>query len=428
VSTGPTGSQDRVRAARVLTDIVNRGKTIDQSFGRSDPSPLLQELVYGTLRHYQALNDLVSAELERALRSKDLDLRCLMLVGAYQLHYMRIPDHAAINETVNACRGLKKPWARGLVNAVLRKVAKSKPNERSYGLPAWMVQKLDKTYQAASRPLQAATQERAPMSLRVNLSRTSPDDYLALLEEGEVAAAPGWIPENLILEQPIPVRSLPGHKEGLVSVQDAGALFAADLVISKPAGRILDACAAPGGKLFHIVERAPDATVVGLEISGPRLAHLEAEAMRLGHDSVELIQGDATNLDWHDGSSFDAILLDAPCSGSGTLRRHPDIKFLRQESDLAAYARLQQSMLENLISLLSAGGTLVYCTCSLFPEENDAVIETFLEKHPEVQLAELALPTGRPTRFGWQLLPLPAEGGPNRTVDGFYFARMTLPG
>jgi 16S rRNA (cytosine967-C5)-methyltransferase len=143
---------------------------------------------------------------------------------------------------------------------------------------------------------------------------------------------------------------------------------------------------------------------------------------------VELIQGDATNLDWHDGSSFDAILLDAPCSGSGTLRRHPDIKFLRQESDLAAYVRLQQSMLENLISLLSAGGTLVYCTCSLFPEENDAVIETFLEKHPEVQLAELALPTGRPTRFGWQLLPLPAEGGPNRTVDGFYFARMTLPG
>ena len=384
--------------------------------------------MYGTLRHYQALDDLVSAELERALRSKDLDLRCLMLVGAYQLHYMRVPDHAAINETVNACRGLKKPWARGLVNAVLRKVASATPNERSYGLPDWIVKKLDSAFPEKSRSLQAATLDRAPMSLRVNIGRIDPDAYQTLLDERDIVAHPGWVPENLILDHPIPVRSLPGHEEGLVSIQDAGALFAAELVAPMNRGRILDACAAPGGKLFHLAEQAPDATVVGLELSPRRLEHLEAEAIRLGHGSVDLIHGDATNLDWHDGSPFDAILLDAPCSGSGTLRRHPDIKFLRRESDLAAYARMQLAMLENLIALLSAaGGTLVYCTCSLFPEENDAVVEAFLERHPEVELADLSLPTGQSTRFGWQLLPLLAEGSQNRTVDGFYFARMTTP-
>jgi len=434
-------SQDRMRAARILVGVLHQGKTTDQSFGSREPTPLLQELVYGTLRHYYTLDALVGAELERSLRSKDLDLRCLMLVGAYQLHYTRIPDHAAINETVTACRGLKKPWARGLVNAVLRKVAKEGPTERSFGLPDWIVEKIDLAYPDDAEAVMAATLERAPMSLRINTSRVDPGDYLAQLQEAGIRANPGWLPENLILESPVSARKLPGFADGQVSVQDGGAQFAAPLVsgtavpgargIERPApGRILDACAAPGGKLFHITERAPDALVFGLELSEPRMTHLQEEAARLGHPDVQLILGDAAKSDWCTDPSYDAILLDAPCSGSGTLRRHPDIKILRKASDLAVYAALQFDLLTNLWQMLADGGTLVYCTCSLFAEENDQVVERFLATESQAHIVDFTLPVGRKTKHGWQLVPLPQNtpekaSGPDKSVDGFYFARMT---
>ncbi|MEJ2088681.1 MAG: 16S rRNA (cytosine(967)-C(5))-methyltransferase RsmB [Gammaproteobacteria bacterium] len=427
MSTAPSGSADRARAARLLVEVLQDGKTLDQTFGLGASSPLLQELVYGTLRYFLIRDERVDEELARRMKTRDLDLRCLMVVGAYQLHYTRIPDHAAINETVAACRGLKKPWARPLVNAVLRKVAGKQPNERSFGLPDWIAQAFDTHYPAHADRLKAATLERAPMSVRVNVLKVAPDAYRRALAEQRIGAAPGWFPEHLILDRPVPVRQLPGHAEGLVSVQDAGALFAAGLVSGKtPPARILEACAAPGGKLFHLIERMPDAAVTGLELSEPRLRHLENEAVRLGHQEVTLVHGDAATRDWAAAASFDAILLDAPCSGSGTLRRHPDIKLLRHPSDLAGYAERQLAMLDNLFELLAPGGALVYCTCSLFPEENDDVIAAFLDHQPRAVLTPLELEVGIATRHGWQLLPLPAAGDPpNRTVDGFYFARMT---
>lgn len=369
----------------------------------------------------------VAAHLDREFRSKDLDLRCLLLVGAYQLLYLRTPDHAAINETVNACRALRKPWAKGLVNAVLRRIAAAPaPVEQSFGLPGWMAERLGDAYPDEAHALMAATLERAPMSIRINRARVHPDVYAATLADAGIPSHPGWWPEHRILETPIPARELPGYETGQVSIQDAGAQLVAPLVAERcPRGRILDACAAPGGKLFHLAELAPDARITGLERSASRLAHLHRERARLGHEAVSLLEGDATGEDWHDGVPFDAILIDAPCSGTGTLRRHPDIKLLRRAEDLADYAALQFSLLTSLWRLLGSDGVLVYCTCSLFPEENDEVIERFLTATPDARIEPVTAPTGKAMRHGWQLLPLAAAGIPDTSVDGFYFARMT---
>ena len=282
-------------------------------------------------------------------------------------------------------------------------------------------------YQLSS--VKQACLARAPMCLRVNLRKLSREDYRDRLGKAGIASEPGWQPESVILESPVPVRELPGHGEGLVSVQDSGAMFAAEVLAlaettSEEPLRLLDACAAPGGKLFHLAERYPSAVLTGLEPSEPRLAHLKAEAARLGHADVRLMAGDATGTDWNPGETFHGILVDAPCSGSGTLRRHPDIKVLRSEKDLVGYRTLQARLLSNLFPLLEPGGVLVYCTCSLFPDENDDVVGAFLKEHPEASVEPLTLPTGMQTRFGWQLLPLPAGPGPDMSVDGFYFARL----
>ncbi len=456
--------------------VVYEGKTTDQSFGKDPSSPqedeladskeqgsaLLSELVYGTLRHYYELAERVDAHVQKPLRSKDLDLRCLLLVGAYQLLYLRIPDHAAINETVNACRGLKKPWARGLVNAVLRGIARERleqvksgrdpaagihPNKHSVEFPAWLAERLHAQYPAQYAGLAKATLERAPMVLRVNARKATSGQCLEALAAEGIRAGKGWLPETLILDQPVPVRNLPGYQSGTLSVQDAGAQFAAALLADGQPKRVLDACAAPGGKLFHLRERLPEAEIVGIERSETRYAHLEAEAARLGHETVTLRRADATGRDWATGDAvapFDAILIDAPCSGTGTLRRHPDIRLLRKPEDLADYQRLQLDLLRNLWPMLSTEGTLLYCTCSLLAEENDDIIETFLEETAgAVRSRPIELPTGIKTRQGWQLLPLPAASVseatteqtevaptapswmPNRSVDGFYFARLT---
>ena len=452
-----SGHQERARTARALHRVIHQGKTTEQSIGTEAVTPLITELLQGSLRHYFSLADRVRAHLNRPFREKDQDLFALMLVGAYQLVYMRIPDHAVINETVGAVTQLKKPWAKGLINAVLRKIAKEAGNnadeastEHSFELPMWMLQTIRADFPVQAEDVARATTERAPMSIRVNVRRTSVADYLVHIKEAGIDAHAGNFPEHLVLSAPVPVRDLPGYEAGLVSVQDAGAQFAAHLApASLPENaRILDACAAPGGKLFHLAERFPGADLVGLEISADRIEHMQQEATRLGHDNVRLVAGDATARDWlgaacpetpeTDSIRFDLILLDAPCTGSGTLRRHPDIKVLRSPADVDAAASLQRRLLDNLWPLLADGGCLIYCTCSLFAAENDRVIEAFLrqandesihagsDQPPATVPERLDLPIGTATRCGWQLLPLPAgEGAPNRSVDGFYFARMT---
>jgi 16S rRNA (cytosine967-C5)-methyltransferase len=301
-----------------------------------------------------------------------------------------------------------------------------------------MIRILEATYGEEAPALMLANNERAPMALRVNLCRIDPARYCQVLDDAGLAwrrptsasaAAASWGSETVILEQPVPSSRLPGYAAGLVSIQDAGAQLAAAVVshdlnpdqaqrpaASKP--RLLDACAAPGGKLFHLLERFPSTIAVALDSSPARMAILDQEGRRLGHTHHVGLTGDAGTHSWWDGAPFDMVFLDAPCSGSGTLRRHPDIKVLRQAGDLVRYAALQATLLRSLWQVLRPGGTLVYCTCSLFPAENDVVVEGFLTEAPDATIERFGLPTGRPMRMGWQLLPMDAD------TDGFYFARI----
>lgn len=433
---------DRARAARILVAVLHQGKTTDQSFGQvsgagndKSPSPLCQELVYGSLRYFYSLNRALEGLLAKELRSKDLDLRCLMIVGAYQLAYMRIPDHAAINETVNACRSLRKPWARSLVNAVLRGFSKQLDGyraERSFELPEWISQRLVADYADDADSIMAGLLERAPMSLRINSRRTTGAAYAAKLDAADIPWLPGIYPEHLVLETPVRTGELPGYGEGEVCVQDGGALVAAHLLPVPPQGRVLDACAAPGGKLFHLAEAHPDADLVGIELSQPRFEHLNEERARLGHDHVTLLQADASSLDWWDEQPFAAILLDAPCSGIGSLRRHPDIKHLRAEQDLIGYQQLQLALLRNLWRVLASAGNLLYCTCSLFQEENDNVVQQFLAQTEDAMHQPITAPLGQSTGYGWQLLPQPgvpedvaARPNPCHQIDGFYYSLLS---
>jgi 16S rRNA (cytosine967-C5)-methyltransferase len=424
----------RARAAQLLSRILVRRLTTDQVFGSDAHEPLLLELVYGSLRHYYSLSQSVAQALDRPLRAKDHDIECLMVVGLYQLRHLRIPPHAVIHETVEAARHLRKPWAKGLVNAVLRR---AKPAEPSLEHSPWMERMIRDAWGAVAEPLMRADNERAPMAVRVNRARIAPDAYAAELRKVGVSFRPPgadrdasctWGPETLVLDTPVPVVRLPGHADGLVSVQDAGAQLVAPLLaFLLTAAReargalgelqVLDACAAPGGKLFHLMELDPSLQLAALDASAPRMTNLQAEAQRLGHTGVRSVVADATLADWRGADdTFDAVLLDAPCSGSGTLRRHPEIKVLRQASELATYAELQGKLLRALWQTVKPGGALLYCTCSVFPLENDGVFGAFLDAHPDAEIVGLELPTGQPTQSGWQLLPL------NPDTDGFYFA------
>ncbi|MFU8813851.1 MAG: 16S rRNA (cytosine(967)-C(5))-methyltransferase RsmB, partial [Pseudomonadales bacterium] len=413
----------------------------DQAIAASELTPLVQELVFGSLRHYFSLSHLVRSALHNPLKRKDRELMALMIVGAYQLVHMRVARHAAIFETVEACAALERPWARGLVNAVLRKcaaaadaaAAEGAPLERSFEHPSWLEDALRQEY-ADAEAIMDANNCRAPMALRINLARTSPEAYLDSLEaaalparlaqpDDESSARDGsasWLgPETRILLAPVPTSRLPGYREGLVAVQDAGAQVAANVMAPKPGERLLDACAAPGGKLFHLMERHPEVELTALEKNPRRLAQLREEGRRLGHEGFVSLAGDATALDWWEGTPYQHVLIDAPCSGTGTLRRHPDIKVLRKPEDIRSFADLQGRLLANLWRVLAPQGSLLYCTCSILAAENDAVVGRFLDQQHDAVSKPLRLAAGRATQHGWQLLPTGVD------TDGFYYARLS---
>lgn len=419
----------RAEAALRLTEIIVRERTTDQVFGNSSSVvPLVGELVFGTLRHYDSLADVVNRQLQKPLKYSDMDIFHLLMIGLYQRHFTRIPDHAAVNETVAATRHLKKPWARGLVNAVLRRAPNPEP---SFEHPAWFPDALGPTLQSLAPEIMTANNTRAPMALRVNLRKTSLAEYEAQLKSaglgfhsaaGDQDSGSSWGPETLILDAPIPSRLLPGFTEGMVSIQDAGAQLLPAVMRSggiAPTGTLLDACAAPGGKLFHLLDQFPDLKVTAIDRSARRMETLTLEARRLASREFRSLVADGLSDDWWGGELYDQILLDAPCSGSGTIRRHPEIKLLRKKEALPAYAIAQQALLNSLWPKLTSGGSLIYCTCSLFDLENDAVIEAFLRDHPTATNTRIQLSTGIPTRFGWQLIPTDPR------TDGFYFARLT---
>ncbi len=409
-------TDDRAKAARLLARTLGRGDTLEAVHG-GDSNPLCRELIYGCLRHYFSLAAALNARLRRPLRSQDLDVYCLLLVGAYQLCWTRIPDHAAINETVAAADVLGKPWAKGLVNAVLRKVAAS-PVPSSMEHPPWLVQRLKRQYPEQAQALMVANNERAPMSLRINRNKVEPKQYRQLLRQAGIDFTRSWLPESVVLNQPQGMAALPGFGEGWVFVQDIGAQLVGGLIGCrlKNGQRLLDACAAPGGKLFHILECGLGIDATALDISPTRLATLRQIGQRLGHEQFNALAANAAGAKWWDGQPFDFVLLDAPCSGLGTLRRNPDIKVTRTSAQVTKAALLQAALLKNLWRTLRPGGTLLYCTCSILAEENDEVVESFMQAAGDASTGGIDLPTGSATKRGWQMLPI------EPSTDGLYLA------
>lgn len=490
----------RAQVVHGLQQITEQGRTLDWLLEhRSNwcETPLQRELLYGCARHYDALAATIDTYLKKPFKPKDQDIYALMIVGAYQLIFMKTPSYAAINETVNAARVLSKPWAKGLVNAVLRQIDRSIQTDElvTSGIewaalchPTWLSKKIQTQYPQRWQAVLLANNSRAPMTLRINTPRCSIAAYCAMLDAAGMRYQTTSLDETVTLDQPLPAEDLPGWGEGYVSVQDLGTQFAAHLlcqhlaeqsttaVASEPGVpsdgtaadisenpkseplRILDACTAPGGKLFHLHERllakgtvheivAVDAIQKRLDATetiGKRLQHFNSpeNADSSGNDLVgniaknsdltkvgsaqtmltisplQLICGDASQDTLTAGGEFDAILLDAPCSGSGTLRRHPDMRLLMQPEQLTAHTELQAAMLRNLWQQLKPGGTLLYVTCSIFAEENDAVIEQFMAENSTACGLSCALPHGEATHLGWQILP--SLNGP----DGLYFCAL----
>jgi 16S rRNA (cytosine967-C5)-methyltransferase len=419
-----SGAALRARAARVLADVIS-GTSLDRALepvSGSGERALLHEFVYGTIRHWFSLNEIIDVASTNRLRERDLTLRCLVALGAHQILHMRIPAHAAVNETVAAAPRIGRTSAKGLVNRILRRVS-AEPivptsEEGRFDHPLWLIDRVRTQRPNDWRTLLEVDNGRAPMALRVNRARVSRDAYRALLDAAGLAHRIGFCDSALVLERATSAADLPRYTDGWVSVQDEGAQLAAELFAPKPHDRALDACAAPGGKALACLERAP-ADLLAIDIDEARCEATRREFRRLGFDAAAVRQGDATRLDWWDGRLFERILLDAPCSGTGTLRRHPDIKVLKRESDVPAYQRVQLELLASLWRVLAPGGTLLYCTCSILDEENEQVASAFVSKTTDAAIEPIVATCGEQTPHG--LLLLPTEGGP----DGFYYAKLT---
>ena len=425
----------RLAAARALAAVLSGKASLNSSLpaqlDKVDERDrgLTQDLAFGTARWQPRLDLLAAQLLQKPFKAADADVQALLLVGLYQLFYTRIPAHAAIGETVGCADKLKKPWAKGLLNAVLRRAQREgeallagmerDPVVRT-AHPRWLQKALKAFGPERWEAICAANNAHPPMILRVNRRHHSRDAYLALLAEAGVgASACQYSRDGIVLAEACDVRSLPGFAQGWVSVQDEAAQLCADLLELAPGQRVLDACCAPGGKTCHLLEAETGlAHVVAIDLEAKRLTRVRENLDRLQLDA-ELIACDARDTaSWWDGKPFQRILLDAPCSATGVIRRHPDIKLTRQADDIPALAALQGELLDALWPTLEVGGMLLYATCSSLPTENTEVIEAFLTRTPGARELDLATEAGVRQPHGRQLLA--QEGG----HDGFYYANL----
>ncbi|WP_312819186.1 16S rRNA (cytosine(967)-C(5))-methyltransferase RsmB [Pseudomonas sp.] len=425
----------RLAAARALAAVLSGKASLNSSLSAQldkvdeRDRGLTQDLAFGTARWQPRLDLLAAQLLQKPFKAADADVQALLLVGLYQLFYTRIPAHAAIGETVGCADKLKKPWAKGLLNAVLRR-AQREGEQLLAGMerdpvvrtahPRWLQKSLKAFWPEQWEAICAANNAHPPMILRVNRRHHSRDAYLELLAEAGVAAsACQYSRDGIVLAEACDVRGLPGFTEGWVSVQDEAAQLSADLLELAPGQRVLDACCAPGGKTCHLLEAEPGlAHMTAIDLEAKRLTRVRENLDRLQLDA-ELIACDARDTaSWWDGKPFQRILLDAPCSATGVIRRHPDIKLTRQAEDIPALATLQGELLDALWPTLEVGGMLLYATCSSLPTENTEVIDAFLARTPGARELDLATEAGLRQPHGRQLLA--REGG----HDGFYYAKL----
>ena len=418
----------RSLAAQLIERVVDKGESLSailpgaQKALADKDGALLQELCFGVMRTLPQLEALIGKLMERPLTGKQRVLHYLIMVGLYQVLYTRVPAHAALAETVAGAEVLKRANLKGLINGVLRQfqrqqealIAEVDQGPQRYWHPGWLLKRLQAAWPEQWQQIVEANNQRPPMWLRVNRQHHSREAWLALLQAEEKAAFTGDTPDALRLESPAPVSQLPGFDQGWVTVQDLSAQRCALLLEPQDNERILDLCAAPGGKTTHILEIAPKANVLAVDIDEQRLSRVHENLQRLGMQA-EVRQGDGRKPeDWCGEQQFDRILLDAPCSATGVIRRHPDIKWLRRDRDIAELASLQREILQAVWPRLKSGGTMIYATCSILPEENHQQIAAFLAEHDDA-IAE-KLPQGEIN--GWQVFPS-VDGG-----DGFFYAKL----
>ena len=420
----------RLIAAKVLTSVIRDGQSLTAALNNtlgvveSDKDrAFIQALCYGVCRNFHRLDYILSQMLDKPL--KDLDVKALALIGLYQLKFMRVKSHAAVSETVLAAR--KKPWAKALINALLRSYLRGQEgfeqkadNVKSalVSHPDWLIQQIEQDWPIQAQQIFQQNNEQPPMALRVNLANISQDQYLQKLrDQGIEAEAVSFCRSAILLNKPAVVDILPGFSEGWVSVQDTAAQLAAELLDVQIGHRVLDVCAAPGGKAAHILEHQPKVReLVAVDIDKLRLQRVNDNFQRLKL-SAKLIVGDASKPeDWWDGQLFDRILLDVPCSALGVIRRHPDIKLLRRAEDISTLQVLQQRIMTAVWPLLAPGGIMLYATCSILKQENEQQIEAFLATNTNAIEVPINADWGLVRRYGRQILT------GESAMDGFYYA------
>ncbi|MEO8316156.1 MAG: 16S rRNA (cytosine(967)-C(5))-methyltransferase RsmB [Pseudomonadota bacterium] len=424
------GATAMASAAAALAAVVGDGGcTAEEALHRVSPKPedraATRAILAGTLRWFLRLAPALESLLKPGQEMHPL-VRAVLCTALYQVEYSRAPAASVVNIAVDAVRVLGQGAASGFVNALLRRflrehavimarVDDSKPSRLAH--PRWMLRRIREAWPDAAEQIVAANNEAPPMTLRVNLARTTREVQLAALAAQNIASEAGPGATGIVLEQAADVNALPGFAEGLISVQDAGAQLAAELLDAQAGEYVLDACAAPGGKTGHILERAAGVELIALDCDSNRLERVQQNLTRLGL-SAQLKVADLLIPGWWDGRPFDRILLDAPCSGTGVIRRHPDIKLLRRQEDIFGFAATQLAMLLRCATMLKPGGLMVYATCSILLAENTEVVERFLKEQP------------RFSRVGADrhVLPKPRDAPGAATTDGFYYARLRMGG
>jgi len=425
----------RVAAVNVILDMQSGGGSLtrllpiaQQQVADADKA-LLQSLCFGLARWSGRLSGLVDGLLSKPLKRKDTDIYLLMQLGVFQLAYTRVAPHAAVDTTVAAVKHFKKPWAKGLVNAVLRNfqrraesLVEQLDEPASLSHPVWLLSRFKKDWPDHWQHIIEYGNQQAPMTLRINRRCVSADDYVQQLKESGIDASfVKGLGSAITLEKPAPVQRLPNFENGYFSVQDGAAQIAAPLLGVGERKRLLDACAAPGGKTAHALEYGEWSQVVALDHDADRLLRVKDTLQRLKFDGrYELYCADAAETQkWWDGNAFDSILLDAPCSGTGVIRRHPDIKLLRRESDIEQLVTVQRKLLNALWETLAPGGQLLYVTCSVLKDENERQISWFLDQKADAREINIDLPFGSKRSAG-RVQILPGE----HDMDGFFYALL----
>lgn len=429
----------RYLACQAILPIVNpdaKGRSLDDAMApalatlsKTEDQALLKSLCYNLCRQHTYLTALSQPLLKKPFKTKDLDLQLALNIGMLQLFFMETASHAAIKESVEIAKIINKPWATALLNGILRNAQRQGLATLEQQLvdptlsiltshPQWLVDRIQNDWPDQAQSILTANNQPGPLTLRINTQKISREAYLAELSRHSLEADPTrYSPYGVTLKQPLHAAAIPLFNEGIVSIQDEAAQLAADLLAPQPNEHILDACAAPGSKSTHLLERMPNCQLTANDISAARMAKVVDNFKRLGITATTTTS-DLHTLAQQATERFDAILLDGPCSGTGVIRRHPDIKWLRRESDLTALTATQAALLASAWQILKPGGRLLYCTCSILHEENESIIESFLQQTPTARAAPLKIAAGCNAQNGHYLLP--SEKG----HDGFYFCLL----